>query len=266
MLKTYKTDTMPDGKRILDEQQRQRVGEVFDSMLARAELPAPKAEDFKEGGKLNAAAFTEARDAYNSNPLLEKVASIKQESIEATGGNADDAQAYYNTRIDSMKANFMRGVDSGAADPNAANRQQGIMNSLMRFPPDFIGVIKQVLLGIPFIGDSLAAMGKMVMSGFKMNFSDAKEQLTLERSMGGGATNLGIEMQGNLLHDYNNNAFVAQERPDKPIASEIRAKVASTNTAGTSPNTEISGASGADAGESATPVATGTVAGSERVH
>jgi hypothetical protein len=45
---------------------------------------------------------------------------------------------------------------------------------------------------LPFVGDAMAAFGKMMSSGFKVGFGEAREQVVMERSITGALGNIGI--------------------------------------------------------------------------
>ena len=210
---------MTEEKSILSQPQRDRTLAVFDTLLARAELPAPDKEQYRDAqGTLDVARFDAATAEYHDNPLLERVQNIKKESLEIGAGNLTDAKSVYDKRIGDVKTQFVHGVDNGAPDPNAQASQEGVMGSLMQWPPDIMGAVKHMILGLPFVGELIAAFGKMLKSGFSMGFSEAKEELTLERSFDGGTANIGVD-QAVFKQHYFDKDFTPVARPENPLAA-----------------------------------------------
>lgn len=186
-----------------------KLTEYFDTMVARAEQAPPQLIEYKDP-----ATFSAADKAYKNNPLLEKVREIKAEVAEQSkGATPEQAQELYQARMDELKESFLNGAKNGAPDPDAEQKQQGIMQSLIN--GDWMGVIKQLLLSIPFVGDTLAAAGKWGMAklnGEDLSFSQAKERIALERALDGAAGNLGLGKK-------NSDHFISQgtttyENPD----------------------------------------------------
>lgn len=217
------------------QEQLDKIAAKLDSDIARAEAGLPA-----EIGDVEA--YKAEKRAYESNRFVPYVQHFQQErkdevqKIHQNRTLSDDERdkalkrvdELYNSNIDEMKEHFMAGIRKGAPDEHAKAQQQSIMDSLMQWPPDLMGVVKALLMMIPGVGDTMAAGGKWLKAKLSpdipdIDFATAKERIKLERAYGGAAANIGIEDPQALI----NSGIAVYENP----TAELKTRAASVNEA-----------------------------------
>lgn len=176
----------------------------FDDWLAKAEKGKPRNDGDNK-------AFDAALRDYQKNPLVGMVSELQEmrKSQVKAGAKPEDANDYYNYKINELRKNAINGADGNYVDPAVVEAsQQTIMNSLQNF--DIPGAIRALVLSIPFVGDFLGAAGKVVMSGFKMSFEEAQDKIALERmTQGALASGLGVPVDINTAKKFANTAHAS---------------------------------------------------------
>lgn len=178
-------------KSILSAPLQTGAEKLFDDWANRATNPAPTLPEYGEK-------YMNAEGEYRANPLVNRIEDHKKERDAqiAAGSSPDEANALFNNRIKMDKKSYIEGVEKGRADPNAEQVQKGIFQ--MAMAGDYMGAVKSFLMSIPFVGDLMAAGGKFIMArvnGEKMTFTEAREKVTLERSIAGGLANIGAGVE-----------------------------------------------------------------------
>ena len=229
---------MTEERTILTPAQEKKLAAHFEDLVALAESPPPKLDDFNDP-----AAFNAAETKYKRNPLREPIKEFHDKweaQRQAVDPKAEDAQKKYDKidelyefRVNSLRQKYLDGIKKGAPNEEATQKQQGAFDALMN--GDWMGAIKLFLLSIPFVGDFLAAGGKWLKSQFsddKLTFVQSQERIILERSLGGAAANLGIDaahFRYDGIMNYENPQFEPQKRPERQKASDT-AKTADTSS------------------------------------
>lgn len=193
---------------IVSDQQGQQLNGYVDDMIRRAEAPPPTLAQFNG----NAQAYDQALRAYAANPLVSQIAAARQEDRQQGGTGA-----IYNLRLAQIRERASVGIRDGAPDPGMSQQTQGaIMQSVMQ--GDWLGVIKNVLMSIPIVGDALAAMGKSVLSILKpekLNPFQAYDRIKVENAAKAAAANLGIT-DPSAVQSFVNGAIDSTRPPQQP--------------------------------------------------
>jgi hypothetical protein len=220
--------TMPETHSILTPAQEAKISAYVDDKIARAERPAPTLASLSGDIKK----FEQEEAAYNNNPLAAHVQAFQKEREDQlqNGATPEQADALYKHRVDSMKEHFMAGARKGGPDENAAQQQNNIMNSLLQWPPDLMGIVKSMFMKISVVSDTMAAGGKWLwakLSGEDIDFATAKERITLERSLGGAAANIGVDapaLTSGGIAAYEDPNFKPTPRPNPQAMTQAVAK------------------------------------------
>lgn len=222
---------MANEESILSPDQEAKIRAILDDKIARAEAGAPKRGDFATLDE-----FKAEYAAYKSNPLTSQIRALQEERELAlqNGATPEQADEIYNSLVDDMRNHFMAGAKKGAPDENAVTQQQNIMDSLTRWPPDLMGIVKALLMMIPEVGDTLAAGGKWLRAKLSsdiedMDFKTAKERIRLERAFSGAAANIGVDAK-----IITNHGISAYENPNvrlKPRTEPFNAETDAANQA-----------------------------------
>jgi hypothetical protein len=167
------------------------------------------------------AGYQAAMASYNNNPLsgivnsaFTEMTNLKVKGLDngkITPGS--DADNFLRGKLNEKRQQFSAGIDSGKAD-DGAGQQSAISQAL---GGDFMGAIKTFLMSLPIVGDFMAAGGKWLKSQFSKNpisFSQAREDVHLERSLTGGFGNMGFDaptiqrLSAETLATYHNNGEI----------------------------------------------------------
>jgi hypothetical protein len=205
---------------------RSKAYQHFQTMWDRAGSNPPKLADFNG----DMARYKAADTAFNNNPLTltrKRLEAEYQHNLKAQN-SPEDAVKIHKAGVQDALNNYMKGIDRGLDDPTINENRQNAFQKLLG--GDIQGALQSFLMTIPAVGMRVKAAYGMAMSymtGERLSFNEAYDNVILERAYGGAAQSLGLDNNG-VAAMVNEGRTFGRSRAEavKPAAAPSKIEIA----------------------------------------